>query len=292
MAYHLLLQDRVEEARAAFARVNPEKVETRLQYDYCAAHLALSDEDAARARSIAARYTAHPVDRWRGAFATIVAHLDEAAGKGARVADAEDNGQARGRPAATEPAIDVAVTAAGIGLSWQNVEAVTLSYIPMDVELLFSRSPFAQRAGRQPAFTKPASSQTLRPPAGKTKATVPVPDDLVKKNMLVEVSAAGKTRVAPYFASEMDVKLTENYGQLRVTDAAGGKPLSKVYVKVYAKLADGSVRFHKDGYTDLRGRFDYASVSTPEKQPIQRYAVLVLSEDRGALIREAAPPAQ
>ena len=86
----------------------------------------------------------------------------------------------------------------------------------------------------------------------------------------------------------MDVKLTENYGQVRVTDAAGGKPLSKVYVKVYAKLADGSVKFHKDGYTDLRGRFDYASVNTPERQAIERFAVLVLSERRGP--SSARPP--
>ena len=121
--------------------------------------------------------------------------------------------------------------------------------------------------------------------------TVPVPDELLTKNTLVEVSAAGKTRVAPYFASEMDVKVTENYGQLRVTDAAGGKPLSKVYVKVYARLADGSVKFHKDGYTDLRGRFD-ASVNTPGRQAIERFAVLVLSNDRGAVIREAQPPQQ
>ena len=110
--------------------------------------------------------------------------------------------------------------------------------------------------------------------------------------LLVEVSSAGKTKVAPYFASEMDVKVTENYGQLRVTDAAGGKPLSKVYVKVYARLADGGVKFHKDGYTDVRGRFDYASVNTPERKAIERFAVLVLSDDRGAVIREAAPPQQ
>jgi hypothetical protein len=122
--------------------------------------------------------------------------------------------------------------------------------------------------------------------------TVPVPDELVRKNMLVEVSTAGKTRVAPYFAGVMDVKVTENYGQVRVTDSAGGKPLSKVYVKVYAKLADGSVKFHKDGYTDVRGRFDYASVNTPERQAVERFAVLVLSDDRGAVIREAAPPQQ
>ena len=77
---------------------------------------------------------------------------------------------------------------------------------------------------------------------------------------------------------------------MRVADAAAGKPLSKVYVKVYARLADGSVKFHKDGYTDLRGRFDYASVNTPERQAIQRFAILVLSDDRGAQIRDVAPP--
>jgi 5-hydroxyisourate hydrolase-like protein (transthyretin family) len=86
--------------------------------------------------------------------------------------------------------------------------------------------------------------------------------------------------------------LTENYGQVHVTDAANGKALAKVYVKTYVRLADGQVKFHKDGYTDQRGRFDYASVSTPERQPPSRFAILVLSEDRGAQIREAAPPQQ
>ena len=75
-------------------------------------------------------------------------------------------------------------------------------------------------------------------------------------------------------------------------DSVNAKPLSKVYVKVYARLADGSVKFHKDGYTDLRGRFDYASVNTPERQAIQKFAVLVLSDTKGAVIREAAPPQQ
>ena len=36
----------------------------------------------------------------------------------------------------------------------------------------------------------------------------------------------------------MDVRLTENYGQLRAADAAG-KPLPKVYVKVYARRPTG-----------------------------------------------------
>jgi hypothetical protein len=124
------------------------------------------------------------------------------------------------------------------------------------------------------------------------QVSVALPDDLAKRNVLVEVSAAGKTRAVPYYATAMDVKLIEAYGQVKVTEAAGGKPLAKVYVKVYARHADGQVKFHKDGYTDLRGRFDYATVSTPERSPVERFAVLVLSDDRGATIREASPPQQ
>jgi hypothetical protein len=93
---------------------------------------------------------------------------------------------------------------------------------------------------------------------------------------------------AAHTTGEMDVRLTENYGQFCVTDAGGGKPLSEVY----ARLADGRLKYHGDGYTDVRGRFDYASVNTPERQPVERFAVLVLGDDRGAVIREAAPPQQ
>jgi len=41
---------------------------------------------------------------------------------------------------------------------------------------------------------------------------------------------------------------------------------------------------------DLRGRFDYASVSGESGDDVERLAVLVLSDDRGAVIREVSPP--
>ncbi len=55
--------------------------------------------------------------------------------------------------------------------------------------------------------------------------------------------------------------MIEKYGQLRLTDDSSGASVAGAYVKVYAKDAGGTVRFHKDGYTDLRGRFDYVSQS-------------------------------
>jgi hypothetical protein len=52
------------------------------------------------------------------------------------------------------------------------------------------------------------------------------------------------------------------------------------------------VKFYKDGYTDLRGRFDYASLSTDDLGGVRKFAILILSEDHGALVREATPPKQ
>ena len=80
--------------------------------------------------------------------------------------------------------------------------------------------------------------------------------------------------------------------QLRVTDEKGRKSLSGVYVKAYAKMKDGSTRFYKDGYTDLRGRFDYASLSTNELDNVDRFALLVMSDNQGAVVREVSPPAR
>jgi 5-hydroxyisourate hydrolase-like protein (transthyretin family) len=71
---------------------------------------------------------------------------------------------------------------------------------------------------------------------------------------------------------------------------ADGKPMSKVYVKVYGRSQDGQVKFFKDGYTDLRGRFDYVSVSGWDGASVDRYAILVMHDEGGATITELAPP--
>lgn len=288
--YYLLLQDRIEEATAMFARVNPDRVATNIQYDYCQAYLDMFNDEPKKARSIASKYVRHPVDRWRNTFATIIAQLDEIEGKGPKLVDANDPGQRQGALVATEPSFEFTLENKAIQLNWQNVETVTINYYLMDVELLFSRNPFVQRSGGQFASIKPNLTREVKLPAGQAKLAIPLPEELVRRNVLVEVTAAGKTRSGAYYANAMDVKFTENYGQVRVQDEAAGKPLAKVYVKVYARLADGSVKFHKDGYTDLRGRFDYVSVNTPERLAIEQFAVLVLSEERGALIRDVAPP--
>ena len=290
VTYYLLLQDRIDEALDSFSRVNKERVATKMQYDYCAAYLDMFNDEPRKARSIAMQYANYPVDRWKNTFGTILAQLDEIEGKAAVLIDKENRDQKMGQLAATQPNFEAALDGKSIVLTHQNLKGVTVNFYPMDVELLFSSNPFVQQSGGQFSTIKPNKTIEVPLDPAQKKTSFAIPAEFVSKNVLVEVTGAGQTRSVPYYATAMTVTMTENYGQLKATDAGTGKGLSKVYVKVYVKLADGSLKFHKDGYTDLRGAFDYVSVNTPERQAIQRFSVLLMSDEKGALIREAAPP--
>jgi hypothetical protein len=127
-------------------------------------------------------------------------------------------------------------------------------------------------------------------PKGKETLVVDLPKEFLDRNVMIELTGGGVTKAQPYYPNSLNVELTENYGQLRVLHEQSGKPLAQVYVKVYARMASGEVKLYKDGYTDLRGRFDYTSLNTSEIGSVERFAVLVLSDTAGAVVREVAPP--
>ena len=302
VTYYLLLQDRIEEAMATFARVNVEKVATRMQYDYCAAYLDFFTDEHARARNIAETYVDHPVDRWRQTFAAITAQLDEAEGKGVKPVNPDDRNQQQTQLAATEPSFDFAVEAKQIKLDYQTLKTVRVNFYEMDVELLFSRNPFVQEFRGQFSSIRPnlsleldltegqpANAEGTNPPATKL---LPLPAPLQNKNVLVEIVGAGIGKTQAYYSHSLSVQVIENYGQVKVTEQATGNPVLKAYVKVYAQMANGSVKFYKDGYTDLRGRFDFASLNTNDLDVATRFSILILSETHGAIVREALPPKQ
>ncbi|MFO0870347.1 MAG: hypothetical protein U0935_15580 [Pirellulales bacterium] len=290
VTYYLLLQDRVAEALEMFGQVRAEQVATRLQYDYCAAYLAFFTEDTKTARAIAKKYAEHPVDRWRNTFAAVLAQLDEAEGQGAAVVDAEDRTQQQTRLAATEPNLDLKVEGRQVTVTYQNLKSARVNFYVMDVELLFSRNPFVQQFGGQFAAIRPNHSQEVALPENQSVVTLPLPAELANRNVLVEVVSGGQTKSQAYYSNSLNVQIVENYGQVRVTHATTGKPVPKVYVKVYARTATGEVKFYKDGYTDLRGRFEYASLSTNDLETAARFSILVLSEEFGAAVREAGVP--
>lgn len=290
--YYLLLQDRIEEALAAFAKVDAAALNTRLQYDYFRAYLAFFGDTPQAARPIAEAYRTYPVARWRSMFGDVLSQLDELSGAKPLVGDPRDRDQRQNALAASEPALSLELAGSRVVLGYANLAACEVSYYPMDIEFLFSSNPFVQQDSGAFAFIKPKRSDTLQLPSGAAEHSFELPAEFRTANVLIEVRAGALVRRKPCLQGSLRVQWLENAGQLAVTSSVSGKPLPKAYVKVYARGDDGIVRFHKDGYTDLRGRFDYVSLSGEGVSNAARYAVLVASESEGATIGEAAPPAK
>jgi hypothetical protein len=328
VVYYLFLQDRVEEALARFKAVDATKLPTRLQHDYFQCYAAFYEGDVAAARGIASRRLAgndrsdqsDPTDlppRWKTLFKDVLTQADEVDGKTTnpeKPAQPDREAQ-QGALAATEPGFNFTVEKQTITLNWKNLSEVTLNYYLMDPEFSFSSNPFVSQDAGRFSIIKPNKTATQSLPKDATKLDIPLPGEFAKANVLVEVIGAGKRQTQAYHANTLKLALTENYGRLETRDATTDKPLPKAYVKVYAKLNNGTVRFFKDGYTDLRGRFDYASLNAPENAVLQasgaetptngldyamlkpaelnnvtKLAVLVLSDTHGATVKEVDPP--
>ncbi len=290
VTYYLLLQDRVEEAADTFARANRVKVKENMQYDYLQAYLAMHRGKLEDAAAMSRKYASHPVDRWRNRFTEIKDHLDEIKGEGPQIRDDEDRSQQQTKLAATEPGFDFTVEARKVNLNYQNVRDCLVNFYRMDVELLFSKNPFVQQHAGQFAYIRPNATRTFKLDADKTTLSFDLPKEFHNQNVMVEIQSGGIRKSQPYFSNSIALQVIENYGHLKITHQETGKPLKAVYVKVYARLNNGQHRFYKDGYTDLRGRFDFTSLNTNLIDQVNRFSMLVLSDDDGAIVREAAKP--
>jgi acyl-CoA-binding protein len=93
-----------------------------------------------------------------------------------------------------------------------------------------------------------------------------------------------------YVPATFEVLVIEANGEVRVTDLSG-KPLNKCYIKVFYKDHSGNNHFYKDGYTDLRGTFNYQQLNLGISRDIEKFALLVSATELGlgVMIREAAP---
>jgi hypothetical protein len=326
--YYLFLQDRVDEALARFQLVDAKGLPTRLQHDYFQCYAGFYQNTLAGARGIAAQYADYPLARWRLLFADVTSQLDEIEGKDVKVekGDKPDREKQQTELAASEPSFEFKVENKTIALTYRNLGEVALNYYLMDPEFSFSSNPFVSEDASRFSIIKPNKTTPRVLPRDKDTLEVALPAEFAKANVLVEIVAAGQRKAQAYHANTLKLTLTENYGRLETRDSASNRAVSQAYVKVYARLKNGTVRFFKDGYTDLRGRFDYASlnggapgqpvpVPLPRQGPpsqasapqngldyqmlkpaelpqIDKFAILILSETNGATTREVAPPSE
>lgn len=289
--YYLLLQGRIAEALQFFKQVDARQLTTTLQYDALAAYLAFFTGEIKHVANIVAKYADYPVDRWRKHFAEIGTQLAAIDGVPANVMDPKDREQQQAELAGSEPVFDFTVQGDRVTLNYHNMDSVVINYYLMDLELLFSRNPMVgQQAGGQFAYIRPNQSQNLVLSAADVSMTFALPHDLQGQNVMVEIAHGGLRKAQAYYANTLAVRLIQSYGQVEVATAGTHVPLGRVYIKAYAKMQDGEVRFYKDGYTDLRGYFDYASLSTDDLLRVERFFLLISSPTHGSIVREVSPP--
>jgi hypothetical protein len=287
-AAYLLAQDRIDAAVAALGRVTVDRVAEKLQHDYLAAYAACVLGQLPRARELVSRWRDLPVDRWRRKHEALAAMLDELEGAPPAITDPKSREQQHAELAAKQPTFELAVDRDGVFIHHQHVTALELRFFEMDVELLFSRQPFVQSDVSRFSYIEPGHrEQVANPPV---EHRVAWPAALRGKNVVVEAVGAGQRKAKIHYANDLATSLANNAGQVRVQRASDRAVLPATYVKVYAKNRGGGVTFYKDGYTDLRGWFDYATLSTDDLDRVERFAILVCSDQSGAAILETSPP--
>ena len=272
-AHYLVCMDRVDDAADVLQGVQPGSAEAALQHDYLVAYVACLRGDLERARSLAEPWLAHPVDRWRRRGVALAAAIDEAraASVGAApspVIDPDSRAERMVEGASRQATLELSATGNALTLQHHNVTSCELRFFRMDIELLFSRQPFVQGDVRRFSFIEPGLVLDVAlSPEGRT--SVAVPEALRGANLVVEAVAPGVRASIAHYAHDLGVQLAHAYGQLRVVRASSQAPLPATYVKVYGRQAGGAVAFYKDGYTDLGGRFDYATLSTDDLDRVE-----------------------
>jgi hypothetical protein len=312
LSYYLLIQNRIAEAIESFEKIERDRIDSQLQYDYLDAYLALHREQYDRAERVARQYAEHPVPRWNNRFRQVLDQLRQrrelneverlvtadVADDGKPIAEGSgdlsvlDREQKQAAASDQQPEVIVQVDGDSLRIDHRRTRQATLNFYGVDLELLFSKAPFVREDLQRMAMVRPARSEQIEFDDATGVGRFDLDDNLRRQTLLVEVVAGASRSTSLYYGGDMTTYVSESYGQLQTTDAQSHLPISTAYVKVYAKYPSGEVRFYKDGYTDSRGRFDYASISASEARGATRFAILVVSDEKGATLHDVAAPNQ
>ena len=277
----LLLQDRIEEALERFAKIDPEKLPARLHYDYLHAVVLFHQEKPADARAIAASHLpALPPGLWHERFQTVIDQADEITA----LATA-DHAKRAATPASVVPALDLTLVADGkLVIKHRGLDKATLRLFSVDLEVLFSKDPFLKGDGNsagQPSIL-PNEQREIALAKDRSETSLELPPAFRKGNVLIAAQSGNTKLLKVLDSKDLELRQDPLERTVQVLDSATLKPLSKAYVKVYAETRDGRIAFHKDGYTDLRGKFDYLSHTGVDPTTIKRLALLIAHPEKGS----------
>ncbi|CAD8122849.1 unnamed protein product [Paramecium sonneborni] len=298
-SYYLLLQERIPEAIQVFSSIQLPLNDgnSELQYDYFQAYFDFYQgyPNFQEARRICEKYLNYPVIYWRNLFYEIANLLTEFDGDEDQKDFGTQNTNLNKQLAIKEETLSCEIQGSKIQITYSNLQHVTIMLYKFNLEILFSIDPFLLNRKKDFSVTKPNHEIVMKLENQKEgevyKQEIDIPEHLQKDNLHIQVNGVNKKCFLNYQSNGLIINLMENSGQLRVFDL-NGQQLSKVYVKVYIKQKTGESYFYKDGYTDLRGRFDYASLSSDENLQDQTFAILISDQQHGTIVKEVKTPSR
>lgn len=315
MVYYFLLLDRVHDALKLFkTRVCEESdghlvcrsdCRCEIQFDYMHAYFECFSSDLSVARAICDKYHDYPVLYWRNMFANVEELIHDAEGSLDSMVMEEEEAmdrvnlpenviRSKRMRVSEDSSVNLSMGGSTLSIRYSNVEKVQVNLYEINAELKFSNSPFLKDSSSDSLFIRPNYVEDLQLPAVSSDKlfgtfSYPLPEAWVHKNLLVEVCTGDLRETCFSFNSILTVILSQKSGQLRVFDQTTKRPLSNAYVKVYVKVNE-KAEFLKDGFTDIRGYFDYFSVSNDLGKKATAVAIFVDKDGYGSCIRETLPP--
>jgi len=296
---YLLLRNKVTEAKSLFALINPAEAAEVCQqlFDYLTMYLNFMDQSTDECVATATSYTeqllpASSKAKWEEVLDQLAHKEDPSLGDPVFLEEQE-----AARIAASEPALnfDIMEGSHSILVKYRNISQISINFYITDLEFLFSSHPF-QESNTSYKLILPNDQIILDLPETDGEMEVlqiELPNSLRGKNTIIEIISAEAEveTVKLYNDNSLDVQVAEEEGEIRVLHARTQQPVQQAYCKVYAQnLMSDKKEFFKDGYTDIRGRFDYRTLSTDQLRQTKRIAILISTEESGSVIKEVAVP--
>jgi hypothetical protein len=299
---YLIAQDQIEKALEVSKMLPPDSLDrlsTRIQHDYQTAYLNFITgyPDFAQAKAICERYLTYPVLSVRNLFVEMVNQLAEFEESGTlREVEGQKEGELLNKDKSQRvESFSSSLEGNRIKLVSSMVGRLVLKFYRVEAEVIFSLNPFSFESKKSFSHVAPFFETTVSANDQNELAVTQfdIPSSLLEENLFIEVRSLSEKVKKSEFMTFMPFKLncvvTKELGILKCFDQRTNKPVPKVYVKCFTKQS-GVVAFYKDGYTDLRGSFDYVSLNSDKVDKIESFAILVTSPEFGSKVIIETPP--
>ena len=215
LCYYLILQQRIKEATIIFNKIDKKNIvgnqssSLELQYDYLTAYLDFSNgyPKFEKARDIVKKYKDIAISNWKNMFNEIEDQLNEYDGKvnfDEEINKEQDELSKRDKyKAELEEALNIEVKDQIINIIYKNISEIKVKYYLIDIEILFSRSPFVKKTKVDFGFIKPQKVDIIKleKKHNEDKYTLNIPEELKNKNFYIEISAGKIKENEIYYSS-------------------------------------------------------------------------------------------